>query len=534
MSSPTPTRKRRYGAVRQTIEFIVYLGLAVSICKSFAFESYMIETGSMAPGLYGWHRKATCPQCGWSFAIGVARTDGDLEAVCPNCDHAEIPVPAISAETGHSTNTAGDRVMVHKWAFDQHPLRRWEIAVFRNPQRMTENYFKRIVGLPGETVQIRDGDLYINGKIARKSLTTQRQMRIPVFDNDFPPKHEKDTARPPQWRPLNFNSNWTAEGNSFLYASSETINAPLDRLVFQRWIQQGSLKTNVVPLTQWPEGAAPPDPYFSNVTYDADQQTLICLGVMTSGMRDRLLKLSADDRFRQAVQQLYHDSHTGVVTDRYGYNGPSGELPVRDIMLSLELQSTVGEGEFVMRLTDGLEIVDCRFDFSARTIELFGSQSTEPIWQVPFPSPLSAGSCLVEMSLIDHQCLVAINGVQMAEAWTYKAPETPPPTPTQPVELAASGVALKISHLQLFRDVYYRSKPTEVGYSPYVLGEDEYFALGDNSPISEDSRVWLSQTPPGRLTSRHFIGRPFLVHLPSKRWGTSISIPDVSRMRYIR
>src|SRR5207245_4546073 len=43
------------------------------------------------------------------------------------------------------------------------------------------------VGLPGERLRIRDGDIYINGLLARKTLDEFKALRIPVFDNNYQP-----------------------------------------------------------------------------------------------------------------------------------------------------------------------------------------------------------------------------------------------------------------------------------------------------------------------------------------------------------
>jgi len=42
-------------------------------------------------------------------------------------------------------------------------LQRGDIVVFLYPQDQTKSYIKRIVGLPGETIEIKDGKVYING-----------------------------------------------------------------------------------------------------------------------------------------------------------------------------------------------------------------------------------------------------------------------------------------------------------------------------------------------------------------------------------
>lgn len=70
--------------------------------------------------------------------------------------------------SGDSMETAlhnGDNLIVDKISYHFREPERYEIIVF--PYRHQENtyYIKRIIGLPGESVQIKEGEVYINGKL---------------------------------------------------------------------------------------------------------------------------------------------------------------------------------------------------------------------------------------------------------------------------------------------------------------------------------------------------------------------------------
>jgi len=60
---------------------------------------------------------------------------------------------------------------------------------FHPPRQLHELAVKRVVGLPGEIVQIRHGDVYIDGQIARKPLAVQRALAIPVDDAYYWPEN---------------------------------------------------------------------------------------------------------------------------------------------------------------------------------------------------------------------------------------------------------------------------------------------------------------------------------------------------------
>jgi signal peptidase I len=61
-----------------------------------------------------------------------------------------------------------DRVLADKLTTMLRPPRRWEVMIFRFPNDERALYVKRLVGLPGEKLEILGGDLWADGKIARK------------------------------------------------------------------------------------------------------------------------------------------------------------------------------------------------------------------------------------------------------------------------------------------------------------------------------------------------------------------------------
>jgi signal peptidase I len=61
-----------------------------------------------------------------------------------------------------------DRVLADKLTTMLRAPRRWEVMIFRFPNDERALYVKRIVGLPGEKLAIQGGDVWVDGKIARK------------------------------------------------------------------------------------------------------------------------------------------------------------------------------------------------------------------------------------------------------------------------------------------------------------------------------------------------------------------------------
>ena len=71
----------------------------------------------------------------------------------------------VEGESMESTLTNGDTVLIQKMSYYFGDPKRYDVVVFPVPYYNSDTkYIKRVIGLPGETVQIIEGKVYINGK----------------------------------------------------------------------------------------------------------------------------------------------------------------------------------------------------------------------------------------------------------------------------------------------------------------------------------------------------------------------------------
>lgn len=239
--------KKQKNKLLENIQSIAIAIALAFVIRYLVVEAFKIPTGSMAPTLLGEHKNVKCSNCGWFF---YADRNNEV-AACPNCQHemsvsaycdvcnnkirynwpawlwrkgtcptcnTTIPWKDLSSRVIHG----GNRILVNKfWYKFKHP-KRWDVMVFIYPlydltckdcytqmpdtewheglrcprcgstrfSSKKKNYIKRLVGLPGEKLQIINGDIFINDKIQRKPPKVQNTLWLPVYDSHFPPKEE--------------------------------------------------------------------------------------------------------------------------------------------------------------------------------------------------------------------------------------------------------------------------------------------------------------------------------------------------------
>jgi len=151
----------------------IFLAFLLCLFRQFfilgLIEPLRIESGSMAPTFFGPRYEVTCEACHLPFFCGA---DGPVERdffTCPACGFAENLFHLAQL-------LPGERIVIDRLTPN---FKRFDTIVFRNPESPSRWNLKRIVALPGETVAFRDGNLWINGTLYRKTLEEQRKTAIP-------------------------------------------------------------------------------------------------------------------------------------------------------------------------------------------------------------------------------------------------------------------------------------------------------------------------------------------------------------------
>ncbi|MBO0698395.1 MAG: signal peptidase I [Zavarzinella sp.] len=471
-AAPLPTQVVPPSSRRRLAESAVLFLAAILFLRTTFVEPFGVPTGSMAPTLVGNHKALACPRCGYPVRVGDPGTKRGADPVvhCPNCGAADLPVAAAPEITG-------DRLLVDKNVFRLRSPRRWEVAVFICPSDRSKPYVKRVVGRPGEQIQLRDGDVWINGELARKSLAEARECRVPVFDVDYAP--------PGGWA--------------------------------RRWLPDG-----VAP----PIGSAPARPNPNWLTAEGGGLTVRADGSDTP----RLV----------AYWHVSPDTLTAeVIRDGFEYNGhttASHDYPVHDFLIEFEAEVLSGTGAVVCKMTDGADEATAQIAAGGEFGESKLLLPPKGLVRTANRPPLKPGrKYRVEMAFVDRRVSVAVEGREFF-VWDLPPAEHRADV-TCPFKIGGQGIDLAVRHVRLFRDVYYRPGDRHASTEPFQLGPDEYFLLGDNSANSDDSRSWQIPAVP----ERNFLGKPFLLHQPSRpaQWavgGRQVDAQSIDwgRIRWLR
>jgi signal peptidase I len=99
----------------------------------------------------------------------------------------------IPSDSMNPTLVQRDRVLVNKLSYHFHDVHRGDIVVFKRPPGENDpkikDLIKRVIGLPGDTIEGRNGQIIIDGRVLNESYTAKNS---PL--SDFPPNTQQGCA----------------------------------------------------------------------------------------------------------------------------------------------------------------------------------------------------------------------------------------------------------------------------------------------------------------------------------------------------
>lgn len=514
----------------QSLTIAFALAMAV---RSFVTEGFVIPTGSMAPTLLGKHVNWTSPETGFEFPFDTMPL---YEAGAPQ--PPTLTDPMLTTTFGlypmNKSDLArrelhGDRVLVLKALYSFVEPKRWDVVVFKNPPDPvgeTQNYIKRLVGLPNEQVLLVDGDVWTaplgagldEFRIQRKPEYVQRAVWQPVHDSDFEPIDPKALVSNSRGRFSYQGPPWV--GNGWEMAG-------------RAYRHQGDAPTKLV----WDTRRLPINDFAS---YNILRVRLPGVGLFFP---------VSDLRVAAAIEAADPAS------------------------LSTELALTARSHLFTWTIGQGKATLAIRHMES-------GENVGQPL-TVDLELPPAGRACDLEFWHVDQRMSLWLNGREVAalayDTWTPQerilfsrfgttlsqfrenmqdAMSVTPPA----LAWSFAGTPLTLHRVRVDRDLFYRPAMLEHGNQlasngpflsgpgfatdiddPAQLREDQFLMLGDNSAASRDSRLWgrphpivteqLGDASPFVVPRDLLLGKAWCVYFPAPLPGY---VPDFGSLRFIR
>ncbi len=567
---PTPLVSR--SGWRDSIESFVVVFLAFLVW-SLEAEGFVIPTGSMAPTLMGRHKEVTCPACGAVFAVNAER-EVELDVIgrplaarvvrgtCQNCRY--------ESDLHDAPSFSGDRIYVMKQGLalplmgpaGRVQLARWDVAVFKQPEDPEVRFIKRMVGMPGEDVRIRAGDVWVrpSGSTAAfvrppRSIGHLLGMLVPVYDDRHRPSAFSTDPSWRRWAPVR-EGDWSESEPGKFEPRPGDSSGGWAELRYRHMVPAPD-QWAAIRAGRWP-GPGRPTLITDFCSYN-------------TGLTAR------DCEHPWASMRPWRQPHW-----------------VGDLGLSMKLEVRRPVGQFRLELIRGGRSHRCDLDLSTGEVRLSGDGRTigpPAVTKVHRPGrhDLCFANIDGRLTLVIDQEPVFGDGIG-----DPTDPGTGPPTADdlEPARMAVRAADLAVSELILGRDLYYTIRPDQSDYLDlegldwedpsalfelladpsrfarlgsrepidYPIAPGHYLMLGDNSPRSGDGRAWgradqVDPAQPGRgwddsgrasweVPERLLVGKAFCVYWPHPRplWprlclGPDLRfpvVPDFARMRWIR
>lgn len=514
----------------------VAFALAMTV-RSFVTEGFVIPTGSMAPTLLGAHSTIRSPETGFEYTFDygpivaernraqqLGRPFDRVSLVDPMLNPT---VPVVTENPRLLKEQMGDRVLVLKFVYLIMEPRRWDVVVFKNPTDPvgeTQNYIKRLVGLPNEQLLTVDGDIWTaplgaplkDFRVQRKPEHVQRAVWQPVHNSDYVPT---DPA-----------------------GAGLRMKRPYD------------------------------GPPWIGAHWDTTTAAYVCDTAEPTALNWRASLMPIDDRspynsLRSAI--AYPVSDVRVCADLE---------PQDATALATELVLSARSHDFSWAIEGG----KARLSVTNRS----SGQMLSSV-EVPFPTPATGRPCDLEFWHVDQTMSLWLNGTAIAtlvyDEWTvedrirfafpdvaveaYRADPVgrQPDAPMIAWKFAGSPVTLH--RVRVDRDLYYRpaiataaeqcmsNGPAVEGLAfgtdlshPAQVKADQFVMMGDNSAYSRDGRLWgrphplvqkqLGEESPFVVPRELLLGPAWSVYFPAPLTHDAkpdmAVVPNFGSLRFIR
>lgn len=375
---------------------------------------------SMAPLLSGRREGHVCDDCLFTFVTSVKNGRGEI--ACPRCGHW-ITSPGREIAADQVVVMPGDRP------------RRWDVVAFEHQGR---TMVKRVVGLPGETIDIRNGDVWVDGHLVPKPAAVIRQVKQLVFDSNFRSRQSKNAID----RSLVFDPDrWRRQDNRWIHLPHNGSSVD--------WIS------------------------YHHQRYRRNDQIEVA-------------EIQDDSSYNQNATRLLHAVtdlmiEVDVVLKRGSVFHLQRNVGSRRYQLAIEMDR---QGDRIQGVvSDGAE----QRTFESQTFE-------DQTFSCPLRDTFRNNDCIsIALSNVDQQLTVAIDGhhcfqkvIRWSDSSTAKANMDRRPLIKFGVAEQSQG---SIDRVSIWRDVHYFIESGLPKYRlPVLLNPGQYFVLGDNVAVSNDSR----------------------------------------------
>lgn len=350
---------------------------------------------------------------------------------------------------------AGDRVLLNLISPKLRAPRRFEIVAFTDPQNPARDLVKRVVGLPGEAVLLREGDIRINGELYRKNARERRLLKIPLYRSwlrpvtdgfDFESSHVQVTTQ----NALRILARaGDARGETIISKIAPTDGFERDDGVYEH--HSGELPVWDLQFECTVELVGEAGEFAVSLTFDGDEVLFT------------IKRLSRDGRtnLKIARRSIVRDGAAGAALETvtlFEGDGPVWPESRKKQLAFTNIDNTIG-----------IEIDGVEFEGNGKLPYLCTSRH-----------PYISGSGM-------------------------------PPRSRTGLKFTVNGCDAVVGPLAIYRDLSYEPKGAFGCLQEYRLGQNQYFLLGDFSSDSSDSRVF------GAVATDRIVGYVSAILLPISR-----------------